>query len=296
MLLPITNNGLTLTPGIWLVYNNGYYFSSIELDAVIGELNKLDKKYVHTPDWHAATAADGEIKNKPVYDYTAEFGDTIVRGRETVDDNDSFGLACLCHNIPSIEELKKGYFVVSSNDSPDKTYYLKDYLGDSFEEYDPTKILKITENSCDLGIAFQEGAVDTYGAPLVANKAGIYEVNSNMNHIVTGGLKSKWISEFHVPGFNFIREYHKKLDYSLIETPNWNATESEYGYIANRPFGNIVVDGNEVLTPNNLYNEKYTLLQLLNYRRNSRVVPTDEQLTAIVLKIKFPNNDNEMVE
>jgi hypothetical protein len=293
MVLPISNNGLTLTPGIWLAYNNGYYFSSIELDGVIGELNKLDKKYVHTPDWHAATAGDGEIKNKPVYDYTAELGDTIIRGRETIDDNDSFGLACLSHNIPSIEELKKGYFVVSSNDSPDQTYYLKNYLGDSFEDHDPTKVLEVGSGNCRLGIAFQDGAVDS---PYIANKAGIYEVSTSMTHILTGSLKSKWISKFHVPGFNFIREYHKKLDYSLIETPNWNATETEPGYIANRPFGNIVVDGNEVLIPNNLYDEKYTLMQLLDYRRNSKVVPTDEQLTEAILKVKLPNENNEMVE
>lgn len=241
----------------------------------IHSINKLDPKFIHTPDWNAGNGTGGEILNRPFYDYTQEFGDTVTwDGIEKSEDDIVLELGgfkehmhYLASNVPTIEELETGTVVYVDN-------------GENYTVSITNDIHTSSNGIIDFGNGlFQVIPEDNFGGtPL---KKGIWCLctRSSSSNIDYG-------KSLTIPGYNFYLDQFKKIDPKFIDTPDWDALEHQAGYIKNRPFGTTIGTG-DTLHKDIGYSESVEveggLLKLYHMCDN---VPTAEELVGSTVTMR----------
>lgn len=254
-------------------------------------IKKLDPKYVYTPDWNAGTGTGGEILNRPFYDYTQEFGDTITwDGTEAHEYDVKFelgGAMCLhahyvAGNIPTEEELLTGSVDVTTIDGSNDRSYKGAITSDKIRVDAETGIIQIA-NTAFMIVPNANTTMEfiTFEHP------GVYAMNiSEQDYLVKGNSLT-------IPGYSFYTDNFKKIDPKFTDTPDWDAIENQAGYIKNRPFGRVI-GTSDTLHKDIGYGELVSMLGIMNFYHMYDNVPTAEELVGGTVTITDPAGANQM--
>jgi hypothetical protein len=254
-------------------------------------IKKLDPRYVHTPDWNAGTGTGGEILNRPFYDYTQEFGDTITwDGTEAHEYDVKFelGAAMKLHahyvagNIPTKEELLTGSVDVTAVDSSSDNSYKGAITSDKIRVDAETGVIQIA-NSAFMIVPNANTTVEfiTFEHP------GIYAMKLlERDYLVQGNSLT-------IPGYSFYTDNFKKIDPKFTDAPDWDALENQAGHIKNRPFGRVIGTG-DTLHKDVGYGELVSMLGIMNFYHMCDNVPTAEELVGGTVTITDPAGANQM--
>ena len=213
-------------------------------------VQKLDPKFVHTPDWNAEPGQPGEILNRPFGEVVTELGDTVTWDG-TYDENtvkqyelQLGGITGLIHtqlvssSVPTIEDVQSGFITLYAEEGDLLTENLA--LDSVTFENQSGVITATTRISTANGkeylpllIATKDNVTGSYNDyPVRLIKKGIYFLE-----ICTTGTRYSRISisDFMIPGYNFEITSVKKLDTKYVHQSDWNAGNGDGGEILNRP-------------------------------------------------------------
>lgn len=256
---------------------------------VMGDFKKLDSKFIPTPDWNAGNGEEGIILNRPFYDYTQEFSDTVTWDGEAIHENDfimdlgpmgKMQAHYMATNIPTVDELLTGTFTIVRNGEPSE----RQPTESDIEVDEATGIIYV----CNI-FAVVPTAEAVLSGIATLKQPGIYAMyEGSSNGVTYGGAIS-------IPGYNFYASNFKKLDSKFIDTPDWEATEAQVGYIKNRPFGKVIGTG-DTLHKDIGYGELVSLMGFINCYHMCDKVPTMEELVGGTVEIAVSGAENVQLE
>lgn len=258
-------------PGIYVMYEFMEQ-SSLKIHAYVSEftlpgynlqmqgIQKLDPKFIHTPDWKAQAGEPGEILNRPFGEVVTELGDTITWDG-TYDENSTKVVEVasgsmtgiiyahrVSQNVPTIDELYTGYLTIIDDFEGDVIEESVELASVNFNDTAEAIIASGSGMSTPLALAKKDNCtVSLGGMSLVLPEKGVYFLD-----IITSGSENSRLrsAKLIIPGYNFEINSVKKLDPKFVYTPDWNAGNGTGGEILNRPFYDYTQEIGDTITWN----------------------------------------------